>query len=154
MPYTKIVAREIMDDEPPYCALQTPVADVAKRFAGENLSGLLVVDEEKRLLGVITETDLIEQQRSLHVPTAVALFDMVISVGEARFEEELARMQAMTAGDLMRQDVVTVGVDSELDEIASIMSDRNVHHLPVLEGEFVVGLIGRHDVIKALVKNR
>ena len=152
MPNLKIVAREIMDHNPPYCLLDTPVTDISNRFAEENISGLLVVDEEKRLLGVITEIDLIDQQRSLHVPTAVALFDMVIPMGEARFEEELARMQAMTAADLMQKDVITVGVDSSLTEISNIMSERHVHHLPVLDGEFVVGLIDKHDVIKALVK--
>jgi len=154
MPLTKIVAREIMDDNPPFCTLETPIADISKRFADENISGLLVVDDDKRLLGVITEIDLIDQQRSLHVPTAVALFDMVIPMGEARFEEELARMQAMTAMDLMQKDVVTVSVDSDLGEISTIMAERHIHHLPVLDGEFVVGLIGKHDVIRALVEYR
>ena len=152
MTQLKIVAREIMDDNPPYCGLDTPVSDISTRFAEENISGLLVVDEEKRLLGVITEIDLIDQQRSLHVPTAVALFDMVIPMGESRFEEELARMQAMTAEDLMQHDVITVGIDSDLTEISNIMTEQHIHHLPVLDGEFVVGLIGKHDVIKALVK--
>lgn len=153
MTHSKIVAREFMDENPPYCTLDTPVAEISGRFADEAISGLLVVDEEKRLLGVITEIDLIDQQRSLHVPTAVALFDMVIPMGEARFEEELARMQAMTAADLMQSEVVTVNVDSDLTEISNIMSERHIHHLPVLDGEFVVGLIGKHDVIKALVKH-
>ena len=154
MTHSKIVAREIMDENPPHCLLDTPVAEISNRFADENISGLLVVDEEKRLLGIITEIDLIDQQRSLHVPTAVALFDMVIPMGEARFEEELARMQAMTATDLMKRDVVTVSIDSDLTEISNIMTEQHIHHLPVLDGEFVVGLIGKHDVIKALVKHR
>lgn len=152
MPQLKIVAREIMDENPPYCTLDTPVSEISNRFAEENISGLLVVDEEKRLLGVITEIDLIDQQRSLHVPTAVALFDMVIPMGESRFEEELARMQAMTAENLMQKEVVTVDVDSGLTEISNVMTEQHIHHLPVLDGEFVVGLIGKHDVIKALVK--
>ncbi len=154
MPHSKVLARDIMDTDPPYCNLETPIADIFNRFAKENLSGLLVVDEEKRLFGVVTETDLIEQEGNLHVPTVVALFDMVIPMGESRFEEELANMQAMKAENLIHDQVTTVNADSDLDEISSIMIDMHVHHLPVLDGDFVIGMICKHDVIKALVKCR
>ncbi|ATX82563.1 CBS domain-containing protein [Mariprofundus ferrinatatus] len=154
MPNSKVLARDIMNENPPYCDLDTSVDEIARRFAEEDLSGMLVVDEEKRLLGVITESDLIDQQKNLHVPTAVALFDLVIPMGEARFEDELARMQAMNAECLMNADVLTVNADTSLNEIASIMGDQKIHHLPVLDGESVVGVICKHDVIKALVEAR
>jgi len=154
MPHSKIFARDIMDTDPPYCLMDVSVEDVAKRLAEENLTGMLVVDDDKRLFGLITESDLIDQQKNLHVPTAVALFDMVIPVGESRFEQELKRMQAMTAEDLAQTNVVTVGVDADLGEIAAVMADEKVHHLPVMDGESVVGMISKHDVIKALVANR
>jgi len=154
MPYSRILARDIMNGDPPYCDLDTPITDISKRFAKENLSGLLVVDEDKRLFGVITETDLIEREGNLHMPTAVALFDMVIPMGESRFEEELAHLQAMKAGDLIQEQVITVNVDSPLNEISSVMIDQHAHHLPVLDGDFVVGMICQHDVIKTLVEYR
>lgn len=145
-------ARDIMNAEPAYCAPDTPLSEIARRFADEDLTGLLVVDDDKRLLGVITDSDLIDQQANLHLPTALAVFDMVIPVGEQRFESEIRRMQAMTAEDLMQTDVQTVQPDAGLDEIATIMSDARVHHLPVLDGDTVVGMISRHDVIRALAK--
>ena len=154
MPYSRIFARDIMDTNPPYCRLDASLEDVAQRFAEDNLTGLLVVDEDKHLFGVITESDLIDQQKQLHVPTAVALFDMVIPVGEARFEKELSDMQAMTVEDMAETDVISVGVDTDLSEIAAIMGDQHVHHLPVMDGDDVVGMIGKHDVIKALVGSR
>lgn len=143
-------ARDVMNDQPPYCELETPLRDIAARFANENISGLIVVDDEKRLLGVITESDLIDQQARLHMPTAIAVFDMVIPLGEGRFEQELERLQAKVAEDLMATDVQTVDVNADLSEIATLMSDVQIHHLPVLDGDTVVGLISRHDVIKAL----
>ena len=154
MPHAKIFARDIMDADPPYCLMAVSVEDIAKRLAEENLTGMLVVDDDKHLFGLITESDLIDQQKNLHVPTAVALFDMVIPVGESRFEQELKRMQAMTAEDLAQAHVVTVCVDADLGEIAAVMADEKVHHLPVMDGESVVGMISKHDVIKALVANR
>jgi len=154
MPYSRVFARDIMNTDPAYCQLDVSVTEVARRFAEEDLTGMLVVDEDKRLLGVITESDLIDQQRNLHVPTAIALFDMVIPVGASRFEKELSNLQAMTVQDLAEMDVVTVSADADLGEIATLMGDKKIHHLPVLDGDGVVGLIGKHDVIKALVASR
>jgi CBS domain-containing protein len=149
-----LTAREIMNANPPFCDVDTPLREIAKRFADESLSGLLVVDEEKRLMGVITEEDLIDQQRQLHMPTAIALLDMVIPLGEGRFERELARMLALKAGDLMSRDVRSVTPEADLPTIASLMSEQEVHHLPVLEKDTVVGLISRHELIKALATSR
>ncbi|TLS74772.1 CBS domain-containing protein [Mariprofundus erugo] len=154
MPYSRVYARDIMNAEPPCCLPGLNIHELAQRFADENITGLLVVDEDQSLIGVVTETDLIDQQKNLHVPTAVALFDMVIPMGESQFEEELTRLKAITAGELASVDVKTVGPDVELSEIASIMGDNSVHHLPVLDGDVVIGLICKHDVIKALVTYR
>lgn len=145
-----LFARDIMNTNPPYCGLDTPLSDIACRFAEGESSGLIVVDEEKRLIGVITESDLLEQQGSLHLPTVITIFDLVIPLGEARFEQELERLQAITAADLMSTGVKTVAPDTALEEVATLMSDRNIHHLPVLDGDTVVGSISKHDMVKAL----
>jgi len=145
-------ARDIMNPKPPCCSPDTPLNEIAGRFAEEDISGMLVVDEERHLRGIITESDLVEQHGKLHLPTAISIFDMVIALGEQRFERELARMQALTAGDLMATDVKTVTQDADLAEVASLMGDARVHHLPVLDGETVVGLISKHDLINALAR--
>ncbi len=147
-------ARDIMNPKPPFCHLDTPVKKVVAKLAQADVTGLLVVDEERRLQGVITESDLVEQERQLHVPTAIAVFDMVIPLGVERFERELARMQALTAADLMTRRVQTVSPDADLDEIAAVMSDRKIHFLPVVDGEEIAGVITQHDVIKALAQRR
>jgi len=146
-------ALDIMNSKAPYCRIDTPVHEIIRRFADEDVTGMLVVDEERHLYGIITESDLIDQQASLHIPTAMAIFDMVIPIGEGRFEEELDRMQAMTAEDLMATEVKTVSPESKLDEIASLMSEGNVHHLPVVKNDKIEGMISKHDLIKALAKN-
>lgn len=145
-----ITARDIMNSKPPYCELDTPIREIIKRFADEDITGILVVDNEKRLFGVITESDLIDQQASLHLPTAMALLDMVIPIGEERFEHELERMQALTAEDLMATNVKTVQPDTKMNDMAALMSEANVHHLPVIANDTVEGLISKHELIKAL----
>ncbi len=148
-----ITALDIMNADPPHCNIDTPIQEIIKRFASEDISGILVVDADKRLYGIITESDLVDQQASLHLPTAMAIFDMVIPIGEERFEQELERMQALTAEDLMAREVKTIASTSKLDEIAAMMSEGNIHHLPVINNEVVEGLISKHDLIRALAKN-
>lgn len=145
-------ARDIMNSDAPYCEIDTPIQEIIKRFAAEDITGMLVVDADKRLYGIITESDLVDQQASLHLPTAMAIFDMVIPIGEGRFEEELERMQALTAEDLMAREVKSIAPTTKLDEIAALMSEANIHHLPVVNEDIVEGLISKHDLIKALAK--
>jgi len=147
-------ARDIMNPKANYCDMDTPLSDVARRFAEERVSGLLVVGEEKRLLGVITEGDLIDQQAKLHVPTAIAVFDMIIPLGEGRFERELQRLQALTAADLMHGPAVTVNLDAPLNDIAAVMNEKDVHCLPVVDGDTIEGVITQHDVIRALARRQ
>jgi len=143
-------ARDMMNTDVPFCESETPIQSLSKRFVDESITGVLVVDEEKHLLGVVTESDLIEQQGKLHIPTAITLFDMVIPLGEEKFEHELQRMQAMVAGDLMVTDIQTIDVEDDLSRIATLMSETHMHHVPVVEDDIVVGLITSHDVMKAL----
>jgi CBS domain-containing protein len=148
-------ARDIMNNNPAYCGLDTPLSEIAQRFADESISGLLVVNDDKRLLGVITESDLIDQQARLHVPTAIAIFDMVIPLGEGRFERELERMQALSAGDLMSGGpATTVTIDAGLNDIAALMHEGDVHCLPVVDGDNIEGVITQHDVIRALARRQ
>jgi len=148
------LAQDIMNVDPPHCVLETPVKTIIKRFSEEQLTGMLVVDDQQGLCGIITESDLVEQQAKLHVPTAIALFDMILPLGEERFEQELQRLQALEARDLMVENIVTVSPDDSLATIASLMSEVHIHHLPVIEGDSVVGVISRHDVVKALAAAR
>jgi len=113
-----------------------------------------VVDEEQRLQGVITESDLVDQQARLHVPTAIAVFDMVIPLGEGRFERELERMQALTAGDLMTSPAQTVDPEASLNDIAATMNDSGMHCLPVVDGDTIEGVITQHEVIKSLARRQ
>ncbi len=147
-----LTAKDIMNTNPENCLLDTPINQVMKKFAEKRMDYILVVDEDGRLSGIITESDLIEQQASLHVPTAITIFDMILPIGEEKFEHELQRLQALTAEELMSTDLKTVSPDEPLDKLASLMGDQHIHHLPVISGDTVEGLVSKHDVIRALAK--
>lgn len=145
-------ARDIMNPNPEHCLLDAPIDHIIKRFAAQDIDSILVIDDEQRLCGIITESDLVDQQACLHVPTAMMIFDMVLPLGEEKFEREIERLQALTAEELMVSDVKSVAPSTSLDAIASLMSESGVHHLPVIEDDAVEGILNQHDVIRALAK--
>ncbi len=149
-----LTAKDMMNTNPEHCSLDTPIQTIMQQFTDKHIDYLLVLDEEQRLQGMITEADLIEQQANFHIPTAIAIFDMVVPFGEDKFEEEIKRLEALTAQELMSTDLKTVSPDTTLNDLATIMSDAHVYHLPVINGDNVEGLVSKHDVIKALAARK
>ncbi len=143
-------ARDIMNPNPEHCFLETPINSIISQFAEKDVDYILVVDGDERLCGIITESDLVEQQANLHVPTAMTIFDMVLPLGEERFEREVNRLQAITAEDLMVMDLKTVSPETTMAELASLMSDAHIHHLPVIDGQTVEGILSKHDLVRAM----
>ena len=145
-----LTAKDIMNTNPTHCYLETPIKQIISQLAETNDDYILVVDADDRLCGIITESDLIEQQANLHIPTAMTIFDMVLPLGVERFEREINRLQAITAEDLMVRDLKTVSPDATIGDLATIMSESHIHHLPVINGQTVEGILNKHDLIRAL----
>ncbi len=92
-----------------------------------------------------------EQQKPLHIPTVMALFDGVFYLdSEKRFRQEVDRVTAQTVGELCHHDPVTCGPDATLREIAGLMSRHKAHLIPVLEEDKMIGVVARLDLIKAV----
>ncbi|GAB4259301.1 MAG: CBS domain-containing protein [Deferrisomatales bacterium] len=145
-------ARDIMTRDVITVTEETPVDELAKAFVAHGVSGFPVLGAEGELVGVVTEGDLIHQNQRLHIPTAVAIFDAVVVLGSSkRLEEEIRRVAARRVGEIMTRDPITVEEDTPVSEVASIMADKGVHTLPVLDREGrLVGVIGKIDVIRAM----
>ncbi len=144
-------AKDIMSDNLLTVKLDTPISEVAKLFHENVISGAPVVDDSGNLIGIITESDLIEQNKKLHIPTVIAIFDAVIYLESLRqFEKELKKMTGTKVKDVYTRDVVSVGVDTPINEIASIMSDRHFHSIPVVDDGRLVGIVGKDDIVKTM----
>ncbi len=145
-------ARDIMTRDVHCVTAAMPIQELARSFAEKQVSGFPVLDDDGRLAGVVTESDLIHQNQRLHIPTAVALFDSVIVLGSSkRLEEEIRQMSATRVDEIMSRDPVTVTGETPLEDVARLMAERHVHTLPVLdEAGALVGIIGKRDVIRAM----
>lgn len=68
-----------------------------------------------------------------------------------RIDKEVEKIAALTVKQAMTPDPVTVGPDTDIDEVARLMVDKKYHTLPVVEGDKVVGIVGKEDVLKTLL---
>lgn len=131
------------------------VEELARLFLRKDVTGAVVVDKRGKLLGVVTESDLIAKEKNLHLPTIVSLFDAVIYLETSdHFKEELNRMVASQVEDIYRKDPVTISPETPLSDVATIMTTKRIHFLPVLEGEHIQGVVGRREILRALAEGR
>lgn len=146
-------AREIMTQDPITVDPETPVAEIAAILHERRINGVPVVDGTGAVVGVVTESDLIEGKKKLHIPTVINLLDaMIFLENPARTDRELKKMTATRAADVMTERPVTITGDTPVDEIATIMSEKKVHTLPVLDQEGrLAGVVGRADIIKVIM---
>jgi len=145
--------KDIMTKEVVTVTAETSVLELARLFADRHISSLPVVDANGNLAGIVTETDLVEQDKSLHIPTVISIFDWVIYLeSDKKFERELKKMTGKTVGDICSHELVTVTPDTEVSVVADIMSSKRVNALPVTEGNRLVGIVARIDLIRSMVR--
>jgi len=131
------------------------VEELARVFIEKSVTGVPVFNPDGKLMGMVTENDLISRKKKLHIPTVMRLFDAFIPLeGSETMEKEIKKMTATQAGDICTRELVTIGEDASLEEIATIMSEKGVHHLPVMRGEELVGVVDQHDVLKGIAAGK
>ena len=149
-----LLAKDIMTREVVTAHESKSVRDLARTLAEHRISGVPVVDDRGKLVGVVTESDLIDQAKKVHIPTVMTLFDFHIFLEKPeRLEKDLKKMAASTVGDICNRKIKTVEQNTPLDEIATLMAEKNVHTLPVMDGDNLVGVIGKSDIIKTLIRD-
>jgi len=130
------------------------VEKLAALFWKNNISGAPVVDAEGNVVAVVTESDLIDQAKKIHIPTMISFLDSVIMIGSAdKVEKEIGKITGTTVSDICTKEVISINADTPLDEIATIMAEKGVHTLPVLAGKVLVGVVGKNDIIKTLARH-
>jgi CBS domain-containing protein len=145
------VARDIMTADPATTSKDVTVTQAARLMTDKNVGSLPVLDGGK-LVGIVTEGDLIMQDVKLEFPTYIHLLDGFIMYppSTARFEKELRKAVAATVADVMTKDPVTVQVDTSIEDVATLLSERDVSRLPVLDGDRLVGIVSKHDIVRSL----
>ena len=153
MSIPELTVRAIMRADVPVAAASTPVGELARMMVEHDVPGLPVI-EDGEMIGIVTEADLIQREAEVDVPRVATLFDAVL-VGDAGtpFDEELRRVTATTAEELMTSPVFSIREDATLAELATLIMQRRVNPVPVVDaGRQIVGLATRRGLIETIAK--
>ncbi len=146
-------AREIMSPDPISVGPETPVKEIAQIMLEKRIRCLPVLDEMGSLLGVVDEEDLVHQDAKIHFPTFIHFLDSYIMLPSSlnRFEKELRQAVGSVAHDVMEKDYHAVGPLDSVEDVATLMNDRDLEYVLVVEDSRLLGLITRADILKTLV---
>ena len=122
----------------------------ASLMAEYKISGLPVVDRQtEKLVGIITQFDLMKKWLAIHVPSVVSS----LAEGQANqsSQTDIGRYQEGLVADVMTKNVITVRADNDIKKATRLLIENDINPLPVLNtGEDLVGIISRSDIVGAV----
>lgn len=147
----KLVA-DIMSRDPILVRPETPLNEAIKILAEKHISGLPVVDGAGKLVGVLSETDLMWRETGVTPPAYIMILDSVIYLqNPGDYDRDLHKALGQTVGEVMTSHPISIAADKPLREAARVMHDKSIRRLPVLDAQGqVVGIITRGDIVRAM----
>ena len=147
-----ITAKDIMTREVKTVAPETEIAQAAKLLLSERINGVPVVNKTGEVVGILCQSDLIAQQKSIPIPSLFTLLDGYIPLTLlSRLDKEVEKIAATKVDHAMTPDPTTVNSDTDIDKVAALMVEKNYHTLPVVDDGKLVGIVGKEDVLKTLL---
>lgn len=145
-------AKDIMTTEVIVAKQNDNIANVAELLIKEKIGGLPVVDEENKVVGIISETDILKKEKYIDVPRVINFLQGLIFLDEAKhIEEDMKKIAAYKVEDLMSKDIVMVHEDDKFDDVVNIMIKKSINRVPVVDDDNTLkGIICRYDIIRAM----
>jgi CBS domain-containing protein len=142
---------EVMTPEVVEVRQETPFKEVAHLLARHRISGLPVVDADDKVLGVISETDLVRRQAAQARRDQEGRFRLPTLRRKARVASAKAR--AVTAGQLMSTPAITVHPEQRVADAARVMERHHIERLPVVDEEDrLIGIATRRDLLRVFLR--
>jgi CBS domain-containing protein len=148
-------AAEIMDPDVPTVTPDDDARAAIELLSRNDLSAVPVVDGDRRVVGIVSESDLVlsDEEEDLHLPHYLNIMGGIVFVGSMKgFEERLNKAFATKVSELMTPDPFTASVDDDAEKVGRLIAEKHHNHLPVVDGDGrLAGLVTRADVLAALV---
>lgn len=128
------------------------IADVAQLLIKEKIGGVPVVSEDKEVVGIISETDIMKKEKYVEAPQVLNLLQGLIFLSDFKqMEEDMKRVAAYKVEELMSTDIITVHENDTFDDVANVMIKKSVNRVPVVDSDNKLkGIICRYDIIRAM----
>lgn len=156
---TTVKPKTVADVMTPNPVVVTPTAslqEAIQKLAENRISGLPVVSEAGKLVGVLSETDLMWQTTGAPLPAYIMLLDSVIYLkNPTRYTQELHKALGQTVQEVMTDSgVITIAPQASLRDAAQLMHDKQVRRLPVVNGDgALVGILTRGDIVREMARS-
>lgn len=144
-----MIARDVMSSPVITVPRDAPVLEVAGLLTEHRISGVVVVDEDGRALGILGEGDLLYRVARPHLPPHVELLGSIIYLQTpGQIDEMMRKIGGTVAEDVMSHKLASVTEDTPVEDVASLMIDRKIRRIPVVRDGRPVGLITRGDIVR------
>jgi CBS domain-containing protein len=131
----------------------TPVSQIARLMSTHHISGLPVVDAGNRVLGVVTELDMMVRNTRFKLPNFIFIFDMMIPLETKKhYRERLTHVLGTTAREIMSAPAFTISPDASIEDLAELMVERRINPIPVVKDDRLVGIISRSDIVRMMAE--
>jgi CBS domain-containing protein len=142
-------AHQIMTRRVITAKADTAIVDAANLMLQQHISGLPVVDETGRLIGIVSEGDFIRRSEIGTQTPRIRWLDFIMGAGKSALE--FVREHGRKVGEIMTQDgLYTATEDMPLEELVRLMGRQNVKRVPVVRGDTLVGIVTRSDLLRAV----
>ena len=146
----RLTARDIMTPEVVTVSRKASLREIGEMLVNCKISGVPVVDEGGKIVGIVSETDLLDETKRRAVLPKAALFGM--SPAEV---DDLMKAHgdglALTAGDVMTKEVVTAREDAPVSRLAAMLLNMRINRIPICRDGRPVGIVSREDLLRALL---
>lgn len=148
-----VPARDVMTTEVVSFGVHQPIVEAMQQLVDKGIDAGPVLDDDGKVVGMLSTGDLIVQESALHAPTVIDILGGLFELPGSRkkFEHELQQAVAVDVEDAMTPDPVTCGPDDTVETIATLMHDNDVSRVPVVEDGRLVGIVARGDILKAII---
>ena len=144
--------KDIMTRDVKTVSPETEITLAAKLLLSERINGVPVINKTGELEGILCQSDLIAQQKSIPIPSLFTLLDGYIPLTLLnRLDKEVEKIAATTVKNAMTPDPITVDSDTDIEKVAFLMVEKNYHTLPVVDSGRLVGIVGKEDVLRILL---
>jgi CBS domain-containing protein len=126
------------------------IAEAIRLMLDNRISGLPVLDDEDKVVGIVTEGDLLRRSETGTETRRPRWLEFLM--GPGRIAEEYVRTHGRKVDEIMTRDLVSVTADAPLGDVVQLMERRRIKRVPVLAGDLLTGLVSRADLLRALAR--
>jgi CBS domain-containing protein len=148
------LVNEVMTSNPIIVRPETALSEAIRLLVDNKITGLPVVNEEGKLVGILTENDLMWRETGLESPPYIMILDSIIYLqNPSKHEKEVHKVLGQTVKDVMSDKVTTVNSHQSVKEAAVIMQEKRIRRLPVIQEQDgrLIGIVTQSDILRSMI---